>query len=292
MRKPFFSIIVPTYNRSKELKFAIDSVINQTFKNWELILVDNNSKDGTKKLIDNYNNSKIKLFTINNHGNIAKSRNLGIKKSSGKYLAFLDSDDEWLPEKLQLSYKILKKKISLIYHDMYIKKKVDQKFFKKTGYCRKLTNSPYEDLIFNGPAFPTSSVIIKKSIFKKINFFDENKNLITWEDFDAWIRIAKITNKFYKLKKILGYVWIGKENNLKPKNQIKNIYFFKKKYLNRNINDLPQWCNLSLMRSFLKTKRFDQSLKFIKKIKIEKLDLIKKLKILFFYLIIKLKISF
>ena len=54
---------------------------------------------------------------------------------------------------------------------MYIKKKVDQKFFKKTGYCRNLSNFPYEDLIFNGPAFPTSSVIIKKSIFKKINFF-------------------------------------------------------------------------------------------------------------------------
>ena len=292
MSKPYFSIIIPTYNRSRQLKFAIDSIINQTFKRWELILVDNNSKDGTKRLIKNYNNPKIKFFTIRNYGNIAKSRNLGIKKSSGKYLAFLDSDDEWLPEKLQESYKILKKNISLVYHDMFIKKKIHQNFFKKTGYCRKLTNAVYEDLIFNGPAFPTSSVVIKKKIFKKINFFNEDKNLITWEDFDAWIRLSKITSKFYKIQGTLGFLWVGRENTLKPKNQIKNIYFFKKKYLNGNSIFLPQWCNYALMRSFLKIKKFDKSLKFIKKIKIEKLDFIKKLKILFFYLVIKLKISF
>ena len=118
-----FSVIIPTYKRVFEVKKAIDSVISQTINNWEIIVVDNNSKDGTINLIKSYNNEKIKLFFINNNGNIAKSRNLGIKKSSGNYLAFLDSDDVWKSNKLEECQKILNKNIKLVYHDMYIKRK-------------------------------------------------------------------------------------------------------------------------------------------------------------------------
>ncbi len=90
------SIILPTYNRAGSyLKRAIDSVIKQSHENWELIIVDNNSIDNTKDLIKSYKSSKIKTYTINNDGNIAKSRNLGIDNSTGDYLAFLDSDDYW-----------------------------------------------------------------------------------------------------------------------------------------------------------------------------------------------------
>ena len=79
-KKLFFSVIIPTYNREIVLHKAIKSVFNQTYQNWELIVVDNNSKDETKKVIKNFKSKKIKLFNINNKGIIAKSRNLGIKK--------------------------------------------------------------------------------------------------------------------------------------------------------------------------------------------------------------------
>ena len=291
LNKNLFSVIIPTYNRVFELKNAIDSVVFQTIDNWEIIVVDNNSKDGTKNLIKSYNNKKIKLFFINNKGNIAKSRNLGIKKSSGNYLAFLDSDDIWKSNKLEECQKILNRNITLIYHDMYIKKKVGGFLAKKTGYCRALRKPIYKDMIFNGPAFPTSSVVVKKKLFKKINCFNESKKLITWEDYDAWIRLSKISQRFFEIKKTLGFLYIGKENNLKPKNQIANINSFKNKYLSNNDIFIPNWCNFVLMRAFLTTKQFDQSLNFLKKIKINKFKFFQKIKILIFYVMIKLKIS-
>ena len=86
-----FSIILPTYNRAESfLSRAIESVINQTYIDWELIIIDNNSIDNTKNLIESYKNNQIKLYNISNNGNIAKSRNLGISKASGDYIAFLD----------------------------------------------------------------------------------------------------------------------------------------------------------------------------------------------------------
>ena len=107
-KKCTVSIIIPTYKRVEKLKRAIDSVLSQTFTNWEIIIIDNHSLDGTKELVDNYNNPKIKMLLIKNNGNIAKSRNLGIKKSKGKYLALLDSDDLWVPNKLQICINALK----------------------------------------------------------------------------------------------------------------------------------------------------------------------------------------
>ena len=85
----FFSIILPTYNREKKILKAINSVILQTFNNWELIIIDNNSNDQTKEKIYNLNNKKIFFYQINNNGVIALSRNYGISKSTGKYLCFL-----------------------------------------------------------------------------------------------------------------------------------------------------------------------------------------------------------
>jgi len=293
MKKIIFSVIIPTYNRVEKLKKAINSVTNQTYKNWEIIIVDNHSKDGTKKMVKNYNNIKIKIFLIKNNGIIAKSRNLGIKKSKGKYLAFLDSDDYWHPNKLRECHNFLKKnnKAKLIYHNMFIQRKSDQKLFKKVSFFRKVKNPTKNDLIKNGPAFPTSSVVIEKKIFKKINFFNENKNLIAWEDYDAWLRLSQISSHFYEIKKTLGFLWVDSENTLNTKRQIKNIYLIKKKYLDKDFFKLTEWCNYSLMRSYLKEKNFDKSLKFLKNLKIEKYNLINKVKILFFYISIKFRFS-
>ena len=101
------SVVLPTYNRAHVLGRAVDSVLAQTFSEWELIIVDNHSSDQTDHLIENYHNSKIKLYKINNEGIIAKSRNLGILHAQGEFVAFLDSDDWWSPRKLELSLKHL-----------------------------------------------------------------------------------------------------------------------------------------------------------------------------------------
>ena len=286
-KKCLVSIIIPTYKRVEKLKRAIDSVFNQTFTNWEIIIIDNHSEDGTKELIDNYKNPKIKILLIKNNGNIAKSRNLGIKKSKGKYLALLDSDDMWTPNKLQICIKTLNKKIKIVYHDMYIQNNIKQIIFKKSGMCRDLKKPIYNDLILNGPAFPTSSVVIEKNVFKKIGFFDEKKKLITWEDYDAWIRLSKINEGYKKINKVLGYRWADDENTLKPNILIKTIFLFKKKYLNNE--RLPNWCKLALSKSYYYTNQINKSSDMIKKIDFKLLKIKDKIIYILLYLIIKFK---
>ena len=102
------SIVIPTFNSSKYLSQTIETALNQTYKNTEIIIVDDNSTDNTIKIIKNYQkkNSKIKFYKIKNKKNTgsgsgSKPRNIGIKKSKGKYIAFLDSDDLWDKNKLQ-----------------------------------------------------------------------------------------------------------------------------------------------------------------------------------------------
>ena len=102
-KNDLISIIIPTYNRCKDLSNAITSVLNQTYKNWEIIIIDNYSTDETFKIVKQFNDNRIFYFKLNNYGNIAISRNYGINKSNGEIIAFLDSDDYWYKNKLEIA---------------------------------------------------------------------------------------------------------------------------------------------------------------------------------------------
>ena len=117
---PLVSIIIPTYNHANFLGKALRSLLDQTFKNWEALVIDNQSSDGTNKIIKKFKDSRIKYFKISNKGIIAKSRNLGIKASKGKWIAFLDSDDWWTKNKLEVCVKNISRNVDLIYHDLEI----------------------------------------------------------------------------------------------------------------------------------------------------------------------------
>jgi len=179
------SVIIPTYNRESYLSRAIDSVISQTLKPFEIIVIDDGSSDGTKNLIKN-NYSDIKLITQKNKG-VSAARNIGIIKSRGDWIALLDSDDEWEKTKLELqSQEVLKNPQYLICHtnEIWIRdgvrvnqKKKHQKF---GGYIYKKCL----DICRISP----SSAMIKKTLFNEIGFFDENLRLC--EDYDLWLRIT------------------------------------------------------------------------------------------------------
>ena len=96
----FFSVIIPNYNQANYLRKAILSVLKQSYKNFEIIVIDNNSTDHSKEVVNSFHNPKIRLFDINNNGIISKSRNLGISKSKGEWICFLDADDYWFKNKL------------------------------------------------------------------------------------------------------------------------------------------------------------------------------------------------
>ena len=111
------SIIIPTFNHAQYLERCLKSIENQTIRNYEIIIVDNHSTDNTKTIVDNFKYLPIKYLLIHNNGVYAKSRNLGIKNSSGDIIAFLDSDDWWKENKLHESYKLLKKGYDMVYHN-------------------------------------------------------------------------------------------------------------------------------------------------------------------------------
>ncbi len=275
----FFSIILPTFNREKKILNAINSVIEQTYNNWELIIIDNKSNDNTRNLVKGLSNDKIFFYEIENKGIIAKSRNFGIQKSNGNYLCFLDSDDWWTPNKLEITKQYINKGYKFLYHDMYISK--NKSLIKtKTKYCRDLCKPIYHDLIENGPAFPTSSVIVDKKLFNSAKNFDELRDLIAWEDYDAWIRYSKINEDFVKLPGILGYIKIDNENLLSPDKSIKNIFSFKSKYI-KDVY-LPAWCIFSLIRSYILKKDFANAKIFLQNLKPYKLHF--KLRLKYFFL--------
>jgi glycosyltransferase involved in cell wall biosynthesis len=109
MQDKLVSIIIPTYNRADLIGETIQSVIDQTYTNWELIVVDDGSSDNTSGLLSKFNNSRIRYYAIEHCGILGKVRNVGMSHATGEYIAFLDSDDIWLPEKLEYQLSLLNK---------------------------------------------------------------------------------------------------------------------------------------------------------------------------------------
>ena len=215
---PLISIVIPTYNRANLIPKAIQSVLDQTYQNWELLIVDNYSDDGTKEVIDSFRDSRISMLLIPRTGSVAASRNIGVQHSKGEWIAFLDSDDWWFPTKLSSVCEVIQSNPDLIYHDLQIVSGPDDaKSYRKTR-SRKLKDPIFLDLLLNGNDIALSSVTVRKSIFLKVNGMNESPTFFAVEDYDTWLRIAQITNLFLHIPKVLGAYQlhdgnIGKINN-------------------------------------------------------------------------------
>ncbi len=210
---PFVSIVIPTYNHANYIDKSLNSIINQTFKNWEAIVIDNHSTDGTEKILRKYTDPRIRYLKINNNGIIAKSRNLGIEVATGQWIAFLDSDDWWTNDKLEVCFNDIDEKVDFIYHDLELVNTNSKFFFSRKRFKGRELKKPVlknllVGMINEGTAICNSSVIVRKNILIKIGGISENKNLAASEDFNTWLRIAQITDQFKYLKKKLGYYLI------------------------------------------------------------------------------------
>ncbi len=229
---PFFSIILPTFNQANFLKKSIESVFNQSYKNWELIIIDNYSSDETEKVINFFKDSRVRSYKIRNKNILAKSRNLGIKKSKSDWICFIDSDDTWYPKKLEVTKNFIdQNRGDLFYHDLeftnknllFKKKKIEDK-------SQTISNPILGYFAKNGNGIGQSSVTVRKKILKRIGLISEKKDKFSWEDFDTWIRISKITQKFTRIPVVLGSIWVGPENISNLDKQIKNSINIKKYY--------------------------------------------------------------
>ena len=253
---PLVSVVIPTYNRAFCIERAISSVINQTLTDWELIVVDNNSTDNTVEIINNFLDDRISIAKIDNNGIVAKSRNLGIKLANGTFVAFLDSDDWWVPEKLEIALHKLELGSDLVYHDLYkiSKLPIAAKKHKRIS-SRPLSCPVFVDLLTNGNTIWNSSVVVRRSFLEKVGGFSEEKDLVGSEDFDGWLRISKLSEKFKRLESVLGYYWYGGGNLTSAKNTLENNLFLSKRYEADlkiiGAETLPGWMAYSLARASL-----------------------------------------
>lgn len=216
---PFISIVIPTYNRADLIPKAIQSVLDQTYQDWELIIVDNFSDDDTKEVIESFADHRITMLQLPRTGSVAASRNFGVLHSKGEWIAFLDSDDWWFPEKLSMVCKAIQKEPDLIYHDLQIVSGHDDEKSKKKTKSRKLKRPIYFDLLENGNAIALSSVLLRKSTFAKVGGMNESPTFFAIEDYDTWLRIALVTERFTRIPRVLGAYRlhdgnIGKINSL------------------------------------------------------------------------------
>ena len=213
----FFSVVITNYNHDKYIGKCISSVLHQTYKNFELIIVDNNSSDNSLKIIKSFKDERIKLFKIRNNGIIAKSRNLGIKKSKSRWIAFLDSDDFWFKKKLEIvRKKILENKNNQVYSNNERHKSEKIKNYKSSRLNKKLNldkKNFFQELILNGNKLSLSATVVDNNFLKKNNiFFRERRNFVTAEDYDFWLNLAKNGAKFNFIKEILGVYLIHTTN--------------------------------------------------------------------------------
>jgi glycosyltransferase involved in cell wall biosynthesis len=263
---PTVSVIIPTYNRAYCILRAIQSVLDQTYNDFEIIIVDNNSTDNTNELVGNINDERIKFIKINNNGVIAASRNLGIKMASGYYLAFLDSDDWWTPKKLEKSIKVLESGADIVYHNLYITKdNAEAKFIYRKAKTRQLREPVYSDLLENGNAINTSSVVVKKKLMLTIGGFSEDPDLIAAEDYDAWLRLSKHTNKFKKIVNTLGFYNESNDSISSVNKKINNINKIRSLYLNHSTERFtnPTWIYYELALCYLMLKEKAKYRKYI-----------------------------
>lgn len=201
------SVIIPTFNRAILVMEAIDSVLKQTFQDFEILVVDDGSTDTTKEEVARINSEKIRYIYQVNKGPAA-ARNTGIRAASGQYIAFLDSDDLWLPRKLEKQIELFEKltpDVGLVHCSVYLKKEHDL-ILKQA----KAKGNPLRDLLLNtsNAYLSTPAILVKKECFDKTGLFDEGRWLS--EDLDFCIKIAQHCRVDYVEEPLVVVREIGK----------------------------------------------------------------------------------
>jgi len=239
MGRNLISIILPTYNRAKLIHRAINSVINQIYQEFQLIIVDDASIDNTEEIIKTYKDSRIYYIKLNNNMGPAGSRNIGIKYSEGEYLAFIDSDDEWFPEKLEKQLEIFlkynDKNLGMVYTDMIRISKENQKTYWRSPDFKTENKNLYEkSLNYGVENIGISTAMIKRKCFEKVGFFD--LNLKRLEDLEFFIRLSKYFN-FYHLNIPLVYYY---QTEYSVSSSLINLINARKYILEKYFNDIAK----------------------------------------------------
>ena len=257
--QPLVSVIMNCYNSDKYLKEAIDSVIAQTYQNWEIIFWDNQSTDKSADIVKSYEDKRIKYFYAPNHTLLGEARNLALSKVNGEYIAFLDCDDIWSNNKLTLQVNLMDSNplIGLCYGNYLILNE------KNSG--TKVIMDSYSDLtklnIIQDYNIGMLTVMIRTNILDLFegDLFDTNLKLV--EEYDLFCRIIKVSDLLY-CDNILGtYRWHGDNSSNKYIKEWSSEYSYlveKYKQLKFTNDEITYLSNLSVLTNIKYLMIFDQ----------------------------------
>lgn len=230
MDSPFYSVIITTYNSRKTIGKTLKSVLNQTFKDYELIIIDDNSKDDTLMIINQFKekeNITVNVYRFATNRGVSFARNYGIEMSKGQYICFLDGDDIWLPNKLEVEAEYLKKDyIDWVCSNYNV---IDESYNYKGKRIRESGLYTYKDIIKSGNPVGMLTVAIKKQILLNNKF-----QKLHHEDFDLWIRLSKQGYICFTIDNVLASYMKSKYSL--SSNKIKSIFWTYKVFRCNGIN--------------------------------------------------------
>ena len=184
------SVILPTYNRAHVVSRAIRSVLEQTYEDFELIVVDDGSTDSTEEVVRSFDDRRIRYIRHKQNKGRSAARNTGIKIAKGEYIAFQDSDDEWLPEKLEEQMEVFKTsspQVGVVYTGFYLFYD-DKKIYIPSANVKTKDGNIYDELL-KGNFVGTPAAVVRAECLKKVGMFDESLHCL--EDWELFIRISK-----------------------------------------------------------------------------------------------------
>jgi len=202
---PLISVVLTTYNRMDIFPKTLDTILCQTYKNFELIIVDDGSTDNTEEIIKHYNGSRIRYIKTDHCGVMARQRNIGLKQSKGKYIAFCDDDDLWDPKKLEMQLDFMEKNNAGICFCNYYKINQDGKIVGEGKIKKKYINPTFTNFFLSAGYICNSSVMIKSVCVDKLGYQNESPELIAIEDSEYWARILSIYNGCFLQEKLVSY---------------------------------------------------------------------------------------
>ena len=199
------SVIIPTFNREKYLEKTINSVLLQTFPVLEILVCDDGSTDKSKEIVLNFSDERVKWIDGNHAGLPAAPRNRGILMSKGNWIAFLDSDDTWLSNKIEVQYKKIKQfRLDAVCSNA---KRIIPGVINTSLYHNNIEKDflTFKDILKSNKII-CSSVVINKKIFKKTGIFNEHKKFKAIEDYALWLKVATHTNWTYLNDGLVEYI--------------------------------------------------------------------------------------
>lgn len=249
-QEPLVSVITPLYNSEKFIEETIKSVLDQTYTNWEMIIIDDCSEDRSVEIVEKYQQKENRIKLLKNKENlgVAESRNEGIKYAKGKYIAFLDSDDLWKKDKLKKQIFFMEENK---YNFSYTKfEKIDEKGRRLNIYSKVLTRIQYKDLLYENIIGCLTVIYNKKKLG---NLF--MKKMLVGEDYTLWLDILKKEKYSYGLSENLAEYRVRKKSLSKNRiKTIKNLYIMYRKYNGQTCINSFKFILSNIYYKYLKNK--------------------------------------